>query len=102
MTAAQRVESLDNLAKEKKSSRVSELLAVIDSVQKSEPPAAANLARVLRLNAPSDLKAQRPPVAALLASRAPEVRQPTRAARALADDSFDNVSSQAADSPYAL
>ena len=102
MLDAQRVETLDNLATERKSSRVHELLSIIESVQKSDATAAGNLARLLPLNRPSDLKSERPRVARLLASASPDIRQPAWAALALADDGFDSVWSQASKSPGAL
>jgi len=100
---AQRMDFLDSLAKERKTSRVSELLATVESVSKTDPAAAASLARLLPLNLSSDLKAARPRVEKLLASaKTSGIRQPAYAALAVADDSFDVIWPQAAKSPVAL
>jgi glucose/arabinose dehydrogenase/azurin len=100
---AQRIEFLDSLAKERKTTRLAELLATLESVQKTDPAAAASLARFLPANLSSELKAERPRVAKLLASaKTSEIRQPAYAALAVADDGFDKVWADAAKSPAAL
>jgi glucose/arabinose dehydrogenase/azurin len=100
---AQRIEFLDSLAKERRTTRVAELLTTVESISRTDPAAAASLARFLPLNLSSDLKAERPRVAKLVASaKTPEIRQPAWAALAVADDGFDKVWSDAAKSPTAL
>ncbi len=99
---AQRIETLDTLARERKTSRVVELLGALESV-KSDAFSAAGLARLLPLNEPSNLKAERPRLARLVNSANPsEVRAPAWAALALADDGFEALWSQAAKSPGTL
>ncbi|HEU0008327.1 MAG TPA: PVC-type heme-binding CxxCH protein [Verrucomicrobiae bacterium] len=99
---AQRIETLDTLARERKTSRVVELLGALESV-KSDATAAAGLARLLPLNESSNLKAERPRLARLVDSANPsEVRAPAWAALALADGGFDTLWSQAAKSPATL
>jgi glucose/arabinose dehydrogenase/azurin/lysophospholipase L1-like esterase len=99
---AQRIETLDTLAKERKSSRVVELLNALESV-KSDASAAAGLARLLPINEASNLKAERARLAKLVASANPsEVRAPAWAALALADDGFDSLWSEAAKNPATL
>src|SRR4030095_5765742 len=79
---AQRIEFLDSLAAERKSTRLTELLSALESVQKTDPAAAASLARFLPLNTASELKAERARFVKLAASaNAPAIRQPALAAR---------------------
>ena len=99
---AQRIETLDTLAKERKTSRVVELLGALESA-KSDATAAAGLARLLPLNEASALKAERSRLAKLVASANPnEVRAPAWAALAIADAGFDALWTQAAKSPETL
>jgi len=100
---AQRVQTLDSLAKERKTSRLAELLNVIETAPKSEAAAAGTLARMLPLQEPAVLKTERPRVAKLVASIHPAaVRQPAWAALAVADGGFDTVWTEAAKSPATL
>ncbi len=100
---AQRIEFLDSLAKQRNSTRLAELLSTIESVQKTDAASAASLARFLPANLSSELKAERPRVAKLLASaKSAQIRQPAYAALAVADDGFDTIWPQAAKSPAAL
>jgi azurin len=102
-TDAQRIDVLDALAKERKTSRAAELLHTLESLSRTDAAAAASLARFLPLTLPAELKAERPRVAALVASaKTPEIRQPAWAALAVADDGFDKVWADAAKSPAAL
>jgi azurin len=103
LTEAQRVEALDVLAAENKTSRVTELFGALDRFTKSDPATAANLARLMAYQAPAELKPIRSRIAALTASdHAEGVRYAAWAALALADQSFDSVWTQASKSPQSL
>ncbi|HTD88166.1 MAG TPA: HEAT repeat domain-containing protein, partial [Candidatus Binatia bacterium] len=103
LTDAQRVEALDVLATERKSSRVTELFAALDRFTKTDPATAANLARLLGYQTAADLKPMRSRIAALTASdQANEVRYAAWAALAQGDQSFDSVWSDASKSPDRL
>lgn len=96
---ATRVEALDALAKERKTSRLTELLAALDAAGKGDATMAANLARLLAMQNGSDLKTVRSRVAQLTTSANPaEVRQPAWAALALADGGFSRVWAEASKS----
>ena len=83
-----RVEALDELAAQRKTSRLIELLKALET--RTEGSAA--LARLLPMQLPSELKAARDRVAKLTDSRnASDVRQAAWASVALADDSFNVV-----------
>lgn len=103
LTDAARVEALDVLAAERKTSRVTELFAALDRFIKSDPAAAANFARLLAYQTPADLKPMRNRIAALTADRhEPEVRYAAWAALALVDQSFDAVWKEASKTPAKL
>jgi hypothetical protein len=92
LTDAARVEALDALAAERKTTRITELFAALDRFTKSDPATAANLARLMAYQAPADLKPMRSRIAALRAkNQEPEVRYAAWAALALTDQSFDSV-----------
>lgn len=99
---AQRIEFLDSLARERKSSRLAELLSAVESLSKTDPASAAGLARFLPLNASSELKAERARIAKLLSARTAEIRQPAYAALAVGDDGFEKIWPDAAKSPSTL
>ena len=84
---AVRVEALDALAEQRKTSRLAELLKVLDTKTDATPA----LARLLPAQLSSDLKANRARVAKLTDSKVPDVRQAAWAALAIADDSFDTI-----------
>ncbi|MCI0381406.1 MAG: ThuA domain-containing protein, partial [Gemmataceae bacterium] len=87
LTDATRVEALDELATQRKTSRLTELLKALESGEGS-----ATLARLLPTQFPSELKAARARVAKLTAAKnSRDVRQAAWASLALADDSFDVV-----------
>jgi glucose/arabinose dehydrogenase/azurin len=103
LTDAARVEALDTLAAERKTSRVAELFAALDRFIQSDQAAAANLARLLGYQTPADLKPTRSRIAALTAAdHEPQVRYAAWAALALADQSFDFVWPEASKSFSAL
>jgi azurin len=84
---AVRVEALDALAEERKTSRLAELLKVLQTKTDATPA----LARLLPAQLSSDLKANRVRVANLTDSKVPDVRQAAWAALAIADDSFNSI-----------
>jgi glucose/arabinose dehydrogenase/azurin len=96
----ERSQVLDTLAREKKSSSVTELLGVLES---SDPAVAANVARILPWQTPAELKESRGRVMQLATKGgSAEVRHAGWAAVARADDSFDVVWTEAAKSPTTL
>jgi glucose/arabinose dehydrogenase/azurin len=95
---AVRVEALDALAEQRKTSRLAELLKVLDTKTDATPA----LARLLPAQLSSDLKANRARVAKLTDSKVPDVRQAAWAALAIADDSFDTIWSEASKSSSKL
>jgi azurin len=100
LTDAARVETLDQLATERKTARLTELLAAIDGVKDANAAGAGLLARLLPMQPASDLKAARARVARLTGSAGPaEVRAPAWAALAVADDGFDGVWPEASKDP---
>jgi glucose/arabinose dehydrogenase/azurin len=99
---ATRVEALDALAKERQSTRLAELLSVLDATVKTEPASALNLARLLPMQPASDLKGVRERLAGYTQSNVAPVRAPAWAALAVADGSFDRVWTDAAKSPATL
>jgi glucose/arabinose dehydrogenase/azurin len=84
---AVRVEALDALAEERKTSRLAELLKVLETKSDATPA----LARLLPAQLSSDLKANRSRVGKLTSSKVADVRQAAWAALAIADDSFEAV-----------
>ena len=100
---ATRVEALDALAKERKTSRLTELLAALDAADKSDSMKDANLARLLAMQNGADLKPVRSRIAKLTSPANPAaVRQPAWAALALADGSFETVWAEAVKSAPTL
>jgi glucose/arabinose dehydrogenase/azurin len=82
-----RVEALDALAEQRKTSRLAELLKQLGTKTDATPA----LARLLPTQLSSDLKANRARVAKLTDSKVADVRQAAWAALAIADDSFDAI-----------
>lgn len=100
---ANRIEALDSLAKERKTTRVTELLKIIQSARGSETESAASLARLLPLQPADELKANRAAIAALTdRANPPEIRQPAWASLAQADGNFNAVWTEASKSAPAL
>ena len=100
---AARAEALDGLAKERKTTRMTELLAALDAAGQGDAAAAANLARLLPMQPPSDLKSARRRLAQFTTgANAAEVRQSAWAALALGDGSFDATWTEASPSPATL
>ena len=96
LTDAQRVEALDVVATERKTTRVTELFTALDRFTKTDPVTAVNLARLLAYQTPADLKPMRSRIAALTQSdQADDVRYAAWGALAWADQSFDSVWSEA-------
>lgn len=93
-----RVEALDALAGERKTSRLVELLKALEKKSDASPP----LARLLPTQLTSELKAARDRVAKLTTSQSPDIRQAAWISLALADDSFDAVWKEAAKSSRSL
>lgn len=102
-TDADRSVALDDLAKTKRTSRITELMSALDGAAKTNAPAAASLARQLPLQPPADLKGISSRLSSLsTAGSTPEIRQAAWAARALADGSFEAIWTDAAKSPATL
>jgi azurin len=99
---ASRVEALDALAREHKTSRLAELLVALNAL-KADVRAAAILAHMLPLQNPADIKAERSRVAQFTTgANSPDVRQAAWAALAFGDGSFDTAWTEAARSPAML
>lgn len=89
--------ALASLALQRNSTRVTELLNVLETT------APASLAHLLPWEAPEELKAARARVATLARTgKLPELRQSAWAALARADDSFDAIWTEASKTPSAL
>jgi len=100
---AQRVQTLDSLAADRKTTRLVELLNVIESVKKSDAATLGSLARMLPLQTPTDLKSARPRVAALTGTANPAaLREAAWAALTFGDGSFDQAWREASPSPATL
>src|SRR6185295_678952 len=100
---AQRVQTLDTLAADHKTTRLVELLNVIEGVKKTDAGTLGALARMLPLQTPADIKAARSRVAALTgAANPPGLREAAWAALTFGDGSFDGAWSEASQSPAAL
>ena len=103
LTDAQRVEALDVLATEHKTTRLTELFAALDRFTKSDPTTAVNLARLLGYQTAADLKPMRSRISSLTAlPHVNGVRYAAWAALALIDQSFDPVWNEAAKSTDAM
>ncbi len=89
---ANRIEALDALAKERHTSRVTELLNVAQSGRGGEADPNTSLVRLLPMLATDDLKANRARITSLTDRSNPaEIRQPAWAALAQMDGGFDRV-----------
>ena len=98
-----RVQALDVMAREHKTSRLIELLNTLEATKGNDPGLTANLARLLPQQAAADLKSARSRVAKFTAaSHAAELRQAAWAALAFGDSSFDSVWADASKSPASL
>ncbi len=99
---AGRIEALDGLAKERRTTRVTELLNVIQSA-KAADAGAMSLARLLPMMSADDLKANRAALIRLTdRAQPPEIRQPAWASLAQVDGGFDRVWAEASKSVPAL
>jgi azurin len=89
---ASRLVALNDLAEVKKSTGIAELLQVLPGMQSDDASVVQNLARLMTMMPPADLKAKRDQLQEL-AEKSPFaiVRRSAWAALALADDSFDKV-----------
>jgi azurin len=95
---AARVEALDSLASEHKTTRLAELLKVLEKKSDGSPA----LARLLPAQLTSELRAARDRVVKLTKSQSPDTRQAAWISLALADDSFERVWTAASKSPDSL
>lgn len=95
-----RLIALDTLAKQRKSSRTTELLSLFDAAEKQSGAGAERMARLLPMLAGDDLRPARERVERLARNGiSAEVRQPAWAALLLADETFDRVWQQASQNP---
>jgi glucose/arabinose dehydrogenase/azurin len=99
---ANRMEALEGLAKERKTTRAAELLSAVETATRANSSSAGSLARLVAFLPGSELKPIRPQLAKLTAARSADVRAPAWAGLALADDGFDQVWAEAAKSPDSL
>ncbi len=100
VTINDRLEALDGLAKTRKTTRLAELFAVIDS---AETTALASLGGILPTQPPAELKASRDRVAKLATDpRSPALRRLGWAGLVTADAGFDQVWTVASKSPSSL
>jgi azurin len=96
-----RLVALNEIAKARNTSRVSLLLAALDSAKDDDT--AASFARLLTWQLPDELKASRERIVKLTSSGSfHDVRPAGWAALALADNSFDTVWAEASKSPSSL
>jgi len=82
-----RVDALDALAEQRKTSRLTELLKTLETKTDATPA----LARLLPAQLSSELKSNRAKVGKLTDSKVADVRQAAWAALAIADDSFNSI-----------
>lgn len=95
--------ALLNLAQIHKITRTEQLLSLLEGRAEKNPGAAANLARLLPVQADKELAAHRSKLAVLATkSNVPELRQASWSAEAVADNSFDRVWREASANPSAL
>ena len=100
---ADRAAALNRLATQRNTTKLAVLFGLLESPSSADATIAANLARQLPLQSADDLRAVRPKLVALSTSGpSPEVRQAAWAARALADDSFTTVWTDASGSAKTL
>jgi len=99
-TDSDRLNALSELAKKSGTGRVAQLFALFESKLDSDETAQAGFAHLLTWQPRSELKSERDRLAKLaLSARAPDVRQAAWAAVAIADNSFDSVWKESAQSP---
>jgi glucose/arabinose dehydrogenase/azurin len=102
-TDSDRLNALSELAKKAATGRVAQLFALFGAKLDTDETAQASFAHLLTWQPRDQLKSERERVAALaLSARAPDVRQAAWAALAMADNSFDTVWKEAAQSPAAF
>lgn len=95
--------ALDGLAKERKSNRVTQLLALVDAKSAASENAAGSLARLFPFQLPEELSAARPAIARLAqGATSPDLRASAWSALALGDNGFDRVWREASASPAVL
>ncbi len=98
---ASRLIALDDLAKKRKTTRVAELLKLIDTYQDS--PNVGSLARLLTMCNSEETKSERPALANLAATARPGVlRRSAWAALAMADGDYSTVWAEASKNPAKL
>jgi azurin len=97
-----RLAALLQIAKERHTSRVAELLTRYGSKTESNSNADDSLARLLPWQLPAELKPERSRLANFTTSTSAELRQTAWVTMALADNSFDAVWTEAAKSPRSL
>jgi glucose/arabinose dehydrogenase/azurin len=99
-TDSDRLNALSELAKKSGTGRVAQLFALFESNLDSDEAAQASFAHLLTWQPRSELKSERDRLAKLaLSARAADVRQAAWAAVAIADNSFDSVWKESAQSP---
>ncbi|HUD83726.1 MAG TPA: HEAT repeat domain-containing protein [Candidatus Saccharimonadales bacterium] len=99
-TDSDRLNALSELAKKTDTGRVAQLFALFGPNLDTDESAQASFAHLLTWQSRDQLKTGRERLAALaLSARAPDVRQAAWAAMAMADNSFDTVWKEAAQSP---
>jgi glucose/arabinose dehydrogenase/azurin len=102
-TDSDRLNALSQLAKKAGTGRVAQLFTLFGPKLDTDETAQAGFAHLLTWQPRDQLKTQREPLAKLaLAARAPDVRQAAWAALAIADNSYDSVWKDAAQSPPAF
>ncbi|HTI68525.1 MAG TPA: PVC-type heme-binding CxxCH protein [Candidatus Limnocylindria bacterium] len=99
---ADRAIALNQLAKKRKTDKMTELLGLLDSDAAKNPAIAGRLGRLLPIQSAADLKAARSRIDLLTKSQSSDVRQSAWAALALADNSFDTIWATASKSTYGL
>jgi glucose/arabinose dehydrogenase/azurin len=102
-TDSDRLNALSELAKKAGTGRVAQLFTLFGSKLDTDETAQASFAHLLTWQPRDQLKSERDRLAKLaLSARAPDVRQAAWAALAIADNSFDKVWKEAAQSPAAF
>jgi glucose/arabinose dehydrogenase/azurin len=102
-TDSDRLNALSELAKKAGTGRVAQLFALFGSKLDTDETAQSSFAHLLTWQPRDQLKTERDRLAKLaLSARAPDVRQAAWAALAIADNSFDTVWKEAAQSPAAF
>ncbi len=99
-TDSERLNALSELAKKAGTGRVAQLFTLFGPKLDTDETAQTSFAHLVTWQSRDQLKAERARLAALaLSARAPDVRQAAWAATAMADNSFDVVWKEAAQSP---